>query len=155
MDRRTKILTTAVLSVCAITILCFNLPIWPSKVQHFAYAFPMSVVIGRALFSSATGYELSDDKLTIITRVKNNSIARDDIHSFASHVPTGRLLKMLRFGGLFGYYGVYPGSESGKVTMYATRKDNMIIIQLRSGEKCALSPDDTEGFLAALQRQSK
>ncbi len=61
-------------------------------------------------------------------------------------------LRLWGNGGLFGYYGLYRTSKLGKCTWYlANRKKTVVVI---AGTKtCVFSPDDADGFLAAIQAQ--
>ncbi len=59
-------------------------------------------------------------------------------------------IKLFGSGGLFGYYGLYRTSSLGKSTWYLTSRSKAVV--LHTGGKTSLfSPDDTEGFLEALQ----
>lgn len=52
-------------------------------------------------------------------------------------------------GGLFGYYGVFRTSKLGRCTWYLTDRKRAVVV--RTDAKTALySPDDVDGFLAAI-----
>jgi hypothetical protein len=53
-------------------------------------------------------------------------------------------------GGLFGYYGWYSSSNIGSFFCYGTQRKNRILIQMKSGEKFIITPDDT-GILAEIK----
>jgi hypothetical protein len=52
-------------------------------------------------------------------------------------------------GGLFGYFGKFSNARFGSMTWYVSRMDKLVLLTTDT-EKILLSPDDVEGFVAAL-----
>lgn len=52
-------------------------------------------------------------------------------------------------GGLFGYFGKFSNSRFGSMTWYVSRMDQLVLITTER-EKILVSPDDLDGFVAAL-----
>ncbi len=76
------------------------------------------------------------------------------LRSIRSIVPvTGKELGYGVFGtgGFFGYFGPYFYRNYGKVTLYATDKNKMLLITLDDERRIIISPDDTDGFLKAFR----
>lgn len=61
------------------------------------------------------------------------------------------MVKVFGSGGLFGYWGWYRTSGVGTAKWYATRRENLVVIETM-GKKYVISPDDPEGLVAALDR---
>ncbi len=53
-------------------------------------------------------------------------------------------------GGLFGYYGLFRTPSLGRCTWYVTNRAKMVVVET-SGKTVLVSPDDADGFLAALR----
>lgn len=52
-------------------------------------------------------------------------------------------------GGLFGYYGLFRTSRLGKCWWYVTNRRNSVVV-IAGGRTALFSPDDVNGFLAAI-----
>ena len=53
-----------------------------------------------------------------------------------------RAIRKMSIGGLFGYNGIYWSSELGNFTMYATNRNNRVIIRMKNDKVYVISPDD-------------
>jgi hypothetical protein len=58
--------------------------------------------------------------------------------------------KLFGSGGLFGYYGLYRTAALGKANWYLTSRARAVVLHT-GGRTVLVSPDDTDGFLAAVQ----
>lgn len=56
-------------------------------------------------------------------------------------------------GGLFGYYGLFRTSRLGKCWWYLTNRQNAIVV-VSETMTALFSPDDVDGFLAALRAEA-
>ena len=56
-------------------------------------------------------------------------------------------------GGLFGYYGLFRTSKLGKCTWYATDRKKLIVL-IGESKTTIYSPDDVDGFMAAVREQA-
>ncbi len=59
-------------------------------------------------------------------------------------------IRLFGNGGLFGYYGLFQTTKLGKSTWYVTNRDRAVVI-VTSAKTVVVSPDDVEGFLAAVR----
>lgn len=57
-------------------------------------------------------------------------------------------------GGLFGIYGNFKSSSMGKFRAYMTRRNKLVVIATNE-RPFVLTPDDTEGFVTAVDRMLK
>jgi hypothetical protein len=53
-------------------------------------------------------------------------------------------------GGLFGYYGQFSTAKLGSCTWYVTNQSNRVVV-ITSAKTAVFSPDDVDGFLAAVR----
>ena len=53
-------------------------------------------------------------------------------------------------GGLFGYYGQFSTSKLGSSTWYVTNRSHSVVV-ITSSKTAVFSPDDVDGFLAAIR----
>ena len=53
-------------------------------------------------------------------------------------------------GGLFGYYGQFSTAKLGSCTWYVTNLSNRVVV-ITSAKTAVFSPDDVDGFLAAIR----
>src|ERR1035438_6095920 len=59
-------------------------------------------------------------------------------------------IRLLGNGGLFGYYGQFRTARLGECKWYVTNQSNAVVVITRAGTT-VFSPDDADGFLAAIQ----
>ncbi len=62
----------------------------------------------------------------------------------------GFTVRTFGVGGLFGYYGHFSSTKLGAMTWYATRQNQVVLVQLIDDKKIILTPDEPEIFLAEL-----
>src|ERR1017187_9728542 len=58
-------------------------------------------------------------------------------------------IRLLGNGGLFGYYGQFRTAKLGECTWYVTNQSNAVVVVTRTATT-VFSPDDADGFLAAI-----
>lgn len=64
----------------------------------------------------------------------------------------GWLWRTFGSGGAHGYFGRYRSRRLGPLVLEATRRDRWVLVRRRDGQpNLVLSPDDPDGFLAALE----
>ena len=79
-----------------------------------------------------------------------------DIES-VSRVPARDVVTGIRLfgsGGMFGYFGIYTTWKYGKVSMWATDRTKLILIETAK-RKYVISPDKPEEMILELKLQSK
>ncbi|MDR9442649.1 MAG: PH domain-containing protein [Schleiferiaceae bacterium] len=77
-----------------------------------------------------------------------------DIRELA-HNKASALIPFFRIGGVFGYLGIYQLPGLGRVTMLATRRDELVLVRLHTDKSYLLSPHPREDFMAALPRDKR
>ena len=88
-------------------------------------------------------YVLTSDHLIIHRLFNDIKIKRKDILTVreVSKVDMGLTIRTFGVSGLFGYFGRFSNSKIGKLTMYATRRNNSVLIET-GNKKIILTPDN-------------
>lgn len=55
-----------------------------------------------------------------------------------------RTIRIFGVGGIFGFYGKFYNTHFGSMTWYVTQNKNRILIELKTGKKIVISPNDVE-----------
>jgi hypothetical protein len=110
------------------------------------------MVLGLSYAFSPRGYIVSEG-VVLVKRLLGN--ARISLQGFREVRAADRndlrgCLRLFGDGGLFGYYGLFRTSKLGKCSWYVTNRDKAVV--LIAGDKTVvLSPDDVNGFVAAVR----
>ena len=88
-------------------------------------------------------YVLTNDNLVIHRLFNDIIIKRKDILTVreVSKIDMGLTIRTFGVSGLFGYFGKFSNSKIGKLTMYATRRNNSVLIETGT-KKIILTPDN-------------
>ena len=88
-------------------------------------------------------YVLTADKLVIHRLFSDITISRKDIVATReiNKGDMGLTIRTFGVGGLFGYFGKFSNTKIGRLTMYATRRNNSVLIET-ANKKIILTPDD-------------
>ena len=100
---------------------------------------------------SPRGYAVSSGFIEVNRLIGNARIPLDGVREAraATKDDFRGCLRLFGNGGLFGYYGLFRTSKLGKSTWYVTNRAKVVVVV--TGKKTALfSPDDVDGFLAAI-----
>ena len=90
--------------------------------------------------------EIGESKLVILRRYKSVTIHRHEILRI-ERLPDTALRSVVRtfgVGGLFGYFGQFYSSKIGSFSLYATRLDNLFLIERCNGKKIVVSCAEPE-----------
>ncbi len=90
--------------------------------------------------------EIGESKLVILRRYKSVVIHRHEILRI-ERLPDRTLKSTVRtfgVGGLFGYFGRFYAGKIGSFSLYATRLDNLFLIELVDGRKIVVSCAEPE-----------
>jgi hypothetical protein len=104
----------------------------------------MLLVIGGCYLFSPQYYLLTDQDLFIRRFVGDVRISLNDI-AYARILNPDEMKGVIRtfgVGGLFGYYGNYYKSSIGKMSFYASKRTNKILITTKEGKNIVITPDD-------------
>lgn len=101
------------------------------------------IVVALCLLLRPLRYELTGDKLIVHRLLGDIAIKREDIliAKEFSKSDMNHTIRTLGVGGFFGYFGRFYNSKVGRITMYATRRSNAVLID--TGKKrIILTPDN-------------
>jgi energy-coupling factor transporter transmembrane protein EcfT len=97
-------------------------------------------------------YTVTQDQLIINRAAGSVHIPRSSIKSvdvIHRNLVDGSM-RTFGVGGLFGYYGRFSNAKFGTMSWYVRRMDHLVFINTNA-EKILVSPDDVNGFVAALR----
>jgi len=146
MDMMTRLITLVLIAI-TIYVVYQQIVIFLEK-KEMNTIFVGAILILVLLLSIAfkpLSYILTVDNLVIKRIAGDILIAKNDIKS-AELLKSGTLGTLVRgfgIGGYFGYMGSYYSSKIGWLTMYATRRDNRILITIKDDKKIIITPDET------------
>jgi len=110
------------------------------------------VVILISFAYSPRGYVLSDRSILVRRLAGPARIPLEDVREVRRSTPEDSrgCIRLWGSGGFFGYYGLFTSAKLGKFTGYVSNRNNSVVVV--TGSKTALfSPDDVDGFLAAIR----
>jgi hypothetical protein len=131
-----------------------------------AFASQSIVVVGLGLSVLALAYAYSPRGYVVQRRVVriNRLIGPGlfDLEGLREARPAGAddlrgCIRLWGNGGLFGYYGLFRTTKLGRCTWYVTNRGRVVVLvnELLGATKTAVfSPDDVEGFLAAIRAEA-
>ncbi len=101
---------------------------------------------------SPRGYTVDGQTLLIQRLIGSVRIPLQEIRELWQGAPDDfqGAIRLFGNGGLFGYYGLFQTTRLGKSTWYVTNRDRTVII-VTGAKTFVVSPDDVEGFLAAVR----
>jgi hypothetical protein len=123
-----------------------------STVGFLMPIFTIVVLAGSYFLTIAfrpINYSLTTDKLIIHRLFRNVIIERKNIKSI-EQIDKHKIKYTLRsfgVGGLFGYFGKFTNKDLGRMTWYATQKDNVILVQTIGNKKIILTPNEPTKFI--------
>lgn len=111
----------------------------------------ISIVLFTFLFS-IQHYAISNNTLVIQRWINKVEIPFAEIKTarLLNDNEMGMVFRTFGVGGLFGYFGKFSSSKLGSITYYATQNKNRVFIELQSGKKILITPNDT-GIVAQLK----
>lgn len=111
------------------------------------------VIVFISYLYSPQGYEINLDSIAVVRKMGKFFISRKDIASIRplSESELGGVWRMAGNGGVFGYTGWFSSGKIGKMRWFVTQRKNYILIELNSGKKILLSPDDVGGFMESMK----
>ena len=100
---------------------------------------------------SPRGYTVAERAIVVRRLVGDARIPLDAVREARAATPDDfrGCLRLWGNGGVFGYYGLFRTSKLGNSTWYVTSKKRAVIV-VTAAKTVVLSPDDVDGFLAAV-----
>lgn len=145
-DRTTKLISAV---VCAFLLLIALL------LQQVMFGFVSVLILGLAYAYSPLGYTISEGTIIVRRLIGNVRFPLEDVREArrATSRDLSGAIRLWGNGGLFGYYGLFRTSNLGRCWWYLANRRNIVVVTAAS--KTALfSPDDVDGFLAAISTWS-
>ena len=99
-------------------------------------------------------YIITENELIVERPLINARIRREDIRT-VERIEKNKIkwsLRMFGVGGVFRYYGTFTNLSLGRMTWYATRKDNPVLIKTANGSKIIVTPNEPDNFLKELNQ---
>lgn len=111
-------------------------------------AFILVLILGCRAYMPL-GYTIDAGHINVERKMGQFSISRAEIEkiSIVNDSELGRTWRMMGNGGIFGYTGWFSSANYGKMRWFVTSREKYILIQMYSGKKYLLSPDDCTGFM--------
>lgn len=118
------------------------------------WAFPVfmsGTILGLFLYRPSA-YMITPYSVVISRPAKDKVIDRKDIAvcRVVSKEEMGLPIRTFGNGGLFGFTGKYFSDRLGKMQWYCTRTDNYVLLQLATGNRLIITPDEPQAFVNAL-----
>jgi len=121
---------------------------------------PLTILLAfiACLLWRPTGYTLEPDELLVHRPIGNIKLPLTDIEDIDSIniKDQGFGLRTFGSGGFFGYFGRFWYKKLGHISMYATSKEKLLLIETKnevpSKKYLIISPDDTAIFLGAFKK---
>jgi hypothetical protein len=109
-------------------------------------------VLVAAYAWSPRSYTISDRSIVVKRLAGNVRIPLDAIREVRIATPDDfrDCIRTFANGGLFGYYGQFQTSKLGKCTWYVTNQSNAVVV-IAGAKTTVFSPDEVDGFLAAIR----
>jgi hypothetical protein len=142
-DRTTKIVSAAV---------CLGLLAMIAASHSVIFSVLALAVILITFAWSPRGYVLEGRSIVVRRLVGPARIALEGVREVRASTPDDSrgCMRLWGSGGLFGYYGLFTSRKLGKFTGYVTNRANSVIV-ITSTKTAVFSPDDVNGFLAAIR----
>lgn len=147
----------------AITVMFFVLFFIIAILPHFAaksagnqayllISIPFFVILSITYCFSIKSYQITENDV-VINRPFDKVILDKSIIKNVSAIQNVNILLSIRSfgsGGMFGYFGIFWNKKFGKMTWYATRTNNVIIIETNLNKKILLTPNAHKKFFKEL-----
>lgn len=150
-DDNTKVITilAAVLILLVLASMWVSLKAAGSMLSVLLILLAAFIALIMPYGFSVKQYELNNETLSICRPFGKKQFAFTTLTSASIIDP--RLLRwswrVFGSGGMFGYYGRFSNKQFGAMTWYLTRRDKVVYLQLVTGKKIMISPDDAESFI--------
>jgi hypothetical protein len=142
-DRTTKVISLAV------GVFLPGLGLYTGN--PYLFVLGVFIVLGGYAYSPRR-YSLDGRSIVIHRLAGNVSLPLEGLRraSPAAAEDLRGCIRLWGSGGLFGYYGLFRTSSLGRCTWYVTNRAKMVVVET-SGKTVLVSPDDVDGFLAAVR----
>ncbi len=145
-DRTTKLISVG---VCGLLLLIAVL------IQNVFVVCLSLLLAGLAYAWSPQGYRVSARSIVVRRLIGNPRFPLDGVREAkrATGDDLRGCIRLFGSGGFFGYYGLFRTSRLGTCRWYVTNRANTVVV-VGPGKTALFSPDDVDGFLAAIRQQA-
>lgn len=154
LDNIAKIVTI-IISLLFLAIIISNVYFFKdaNPLTHLSINILLILIYIFCLVYSPRAYSINNDSIIIHRYIGGVDINKEDVKSIEM-IDKDQLRGTIRtfgVGGLFGYFGKFWNKKIGKLAMYATRMDRVILITTNFDTKIIITPDEVEKFIAHFQ----
>jgi hypothetical protein len=98
------------------------------------------------------GYAVENGSIAVKRLLGEKRISLEGAREIRAAAPDdfSGAIRLWANGGVFGYYGVFRTSKLGKCSWYVTDRNKRVVV-ITAGKTYVFSPDDVDGFLAAVR----
>jgi hypothetical protein len=145
-DRMTKIIS-ALVCVLLVAIGIFT--------KIFAVAALGWLVIAICYAYSPQGYEVAERSVIVRRLIGRARIPLEEIREIRTATTDDfrGCIRLWGSGGMFGYYGLFRTSKLGTCRWYVTNRAKAVVL-VTAAKTTVFSPDDIDGFLAAVRAEA-
>ncbi|MEY3404991.1 MAG: PH domain-containing protein [Cyclobacteriaceae bacterium] len=147
LDSSAKTISLIVLllvSILTVFVVLVGIQIPEDFMEIFSATLGLWILVGLYYSRSVRGYLINERELVIKKIFSPYRIPFDSILkiSLLKETDFRDLKRLTGSAGLFGYDGLYRDNAFGEMKWQATQKKNFILLQLKSGFKVVVTPDD-------------
>jgi hypothetical protein len=120
--------------------------------HSFAIACLSLLILVVCVAYSPRGYEIEGQTILVQRLAGAARVTLQGVRDARRTTPEDLrgCIRLWGSGGLFGYYGLFRTAKLGKSTWYVTSRNNSVVV-ITAAKTVLLSPDDPDGFLAAIR----
>jgi len=128
----------------------------PDPGARWALAFAILVSVGVLplvwFVFRPRWFDVSAEGLTIVWYVGARRVLATSIASVRAigRDELGTMLRLWGVGGVFGGFGRFWSRKIGRLSVYATRRDGLVLIERHDGRPILITPADPDGFVDAV-----
>jgi len=151
LDRAHRVLTVIALALVAVTFAIMLTAIGPIMLPVLGFVV-IALAVSWAMAPRALAVE--GDELRVERRAWPALRVPLSVVTTAEPVAlSGRTLRIAGVGGFFGSYGLFTNGQLGRFRLYATRRQDAMIVRRTKGLPIVLTPDDIPGAVRVLSER--
>jgi hypothetical protein len=141
-------LTTKIIS----GLMCLVLLTAVVAAHSFAIACLSLLILAACVAYSPRSYEIQGQTILVQRLAGAARVTLQGVRDARRTTPEDfrGCIRLWGSGGLFGYYGLFRTTKLGKSTWYVTSRNNSVVV-ITAAKTVLFSPDDRDGFLAAIR----
>lgn len=156
LDKTARVLTSILVGAPVVALLVALSRGGDVRFTALIVASILFVVCSVSYALAPASYAVSRDRITLRRHLwPSSSIPMSQVKSCYPYpqLSDTKTFRLIGNGGAFGWYGIYACDELGTFRMHATNRSKAVVIT--NGGKFVLSPDNTEGFIAAVHEYAR